>query len=584
MEINNKGFAISGVLYPIFILFIALIFGLVGILASSKSLLDKVKTEIEMELNGVDMNPSIAMIGNDITIATTYQLSVLDGIKAYAFDGKEIGEERIKYTITPSLSVDSNKIIDSSLPGEYNIEYTATDSRGRATVVNRTLRIGTTETYEFAYTGSAATFEALNDGIYVLESWGAEGGGTTEATKGVSLGGKGGYTKGNINLSQGDQFYVFVGQSGGMFTTANIGTSSLYTSKFNGGGSGALDTSEPADIGENGFPGGGATDFRYVKNKIRYVRDYTNGSSANAGNHWVEIEVYSGGVNVASGKPVIGSSAENASYPYSRVTDGITTATSTTYASSIATGLQYVEIDLGAEYEIEYVRVYHYHADGRTYNATKTVLYDESRSFEYEIFDSAHLSTYAETSSGMRHNMDYWNSLGGMKHRIMIAAGGGGGGWSGNGSADQYYAGGGGAGGGLSGLQPSGASSFTVGTQTSGFYFGSGGHGIFGSPPNNNGTGGGGGGYYGGDKGLVFAKPNSSGSGGSSFISGHTGSNAINISGAHTGQPNHFNGFVFTNTVMTAGNASMPNPLGGTQTGHSGNGYARISVLKKINS
>ena len=36
-------------------------------------------------------------------------------------------------------------------------------------------------------------------------------------------------------------------------------------------------------------------------------------------------------------------------------------------------------------------------------------------------------------------------------------------------------------------------------------------------------------------------------------------------------------GKVFTNTVMKAGNESMPSPTGGTETGHSGNGYCKIT-------
>jgi hypothetical protein len=89
---------------------------------------------------------------------------------------------------------------------------------------------------------------------------------------------------------------------------------------------------------------------------------------------------------------------------------------------------------------------------------------------------------------------------------------------------------------------------------------------------------GGGGGYYGGGG---SAHVHSAG-GGSSFISGHTGCNAISESSTssnivHTGQPNHYSGKVFTNTVMKAGNESMPSPTGGTETGHSGNGYCKIT-------
>ena len=89
--------------------------------------------------------------------------------------------------------------------------------------------------------------------------------------------------------------------------------------------------------------------------------------------------------------------------------------------------------------------------------------------------------------------------------------------------------------------------------------------------------GGAGGGWYGGVKGHGRG-----GSGGSSFISGHTGCNAINPStGAHLGASttmtiNNVN-YRFTNTVMKAGNEVMPSPSGGTETGHRGNGYCKIT-------
>mgnify|MGYP001194013928 CR=1 FL=1 len=92
------------------------------------------------------------------------------------------------------------------------------------------------------------------------------------------------------------------------------------------------------------------------------------------------------------------------------------------------------------------------------------------------------------------------------------------------------------------------------------------------------GRAGGGGGYYGG-----YAKK-CAGSGGSSFISGYPGCNAISESSTstniiHTGSPDHYSGYVFTNMQMIAGDSPMPSPAGGTETGHSGNGYARITFI-----
>ena len=48
---NNKGFAVSGVIYSILILFLILIFGVLGILGSRKLILDKLKNDIMNDLN-----------------------------------------------------------------------------------------------------------------------------------------------------------------------------------------------------------------------------------------------------------------------------------------------------------------------------------------------------------------------------------------------------------------------------------------------------------------------------------------------------------------------------------------------------
>ena len=186
-----------------------------------------------------------------------------------------------------------------------------------------------------------------------------------------------------------------------------------------------------------------------------------------------------------------------------------------------------------------------------------------------------------------------WSDLTSLRSRIMVAAGGGGcgGPWS-----DHVNTTVGGYAGGLTGGRGRGLTTYTDGetqcmgaTQTSG---GTTTHYLHGNMPNHYGSfgiasqsydssygGGGGGGWYGGAYGY-----GTGGSGGSSFISGHTGCNAINPStGAHLGASttmtiNNVN-YRFTNTVMKAGNESMPSPTGGTETGHTGNGYARITWM-----
>ena len=186
-----------------------------------------------------------------------------------------------------------------------------------------------------------------------------------------------------------------------------------------------------------------------------------------------------------------------------------------------------------------------------------------------------------------------WKNFESLKSRIIVAGGGGG--------AQHYLLGssGGNAGGLIGGdgnRSSDGWASHlslilpTGGTQTSGgkasysrattAYPGGFGYGGNNEPGDDHG-GGGGGGYYGGGGGAMEAGAVTSGGGGSSFISGYPGCDAISASSTenniiHTGQPNHYSGYVFTDVVMKAGNEVMPSPNGGVETGHTGSGFAII--------
>ena len=193
-----------------------------------------------------------------------------------------------------------------------------------------------------------------------------------------------------------------------------------------------------------------------------------------------------------------------------------------------------------------------------------------------------------------------WNNFSSLKSRIMVAAGGGGSGIYGVGGNAGTFNGYNGTG--TTGSQ--GVAGYGYGaSQTAGgncyitASYSQGGNctGAFGyantttyySSTYVNPGSGGGGGYYGGGSSStgVAGFAGGAGGGGSSFISGHAGCNAIAESSTqskivHTGQPNHYSGYVFTNTIMIAGNASMPNYSGtSTMTGNSGNGYAKITLV-----
>jgi hypothetical protein len=169
-----------------------------------------------------------------------------------------------------------------------------------------------------------------------------------------------------------------------------------------------------------------------------------------------------------------------------------------------------------------------------------------------------------------------WNDATSLRSRLMVAGGGGGSdnAGAGLGAGDD---GSGGWGGGLNGGQPringalQGGTTY-IGTQTSGYAFG------YGGPGTATDTGGGGGGYYGG---KTTGNNNGGAGGGSSFISGHSGCIAKNEDGTNRTDAIHYSGITFTNTVMTAGNASMPNARGtGNVTGNANNGFVRITRVK----
>lgn len=125
--------------------------------------------------------------------------------------------------------------------------------------------------------------------------------------------------------------------------------------------------------------------------KVRYIRDWLNGSTANTGNHWVQIMAYNAaGTNIALNKTVSGGSSDK------RVTNGNTD--SATYVSTAA-GLQHLIVDLGSVQEIQKIKVWHYYADGRTYYATKTECSIDGVNW-FTVFDSAVEGTYKETSAG----------------------------------------------------------------------------------------------------------------------------------------------------------------------------------------
>lgn len=184
------------------------------------------------------------------------------------------------------------------------------------------------------------------------------------------------------------------------------------------------------------------------------------------------------------------------------------------------------------------------------------------------------------------------NDFNGLKSRIMVAGGAGGDSHGGTGGHGGNIIGGngiptnntsywGGIAYGYGGNQNAGGSAGAFNWVTTAPTNGS-----FGQGGKGNGTygGGGGGGYFGGGGSGVSEASRGGAGGGSSFISGYPGCNAIMSTSTSSAiyfsdNPNHYSGYIFTNTQMIQGGSNMPSHSGGIEIGNSGNGYCLISWI-----
>ena len=117
--------------------------------------------------------------------------------------------------------------------------------------------------WEYNYTGKEAELLIKCDGIYKLETWGAQGGGYGSYT-----GGYGAYAIGQIELNAGIKSYINVGGSG---KTGSIGAAGYFTAGgYNGGGS------NTSAIYGYGGTGGGATHIATKSGLLSELSDSLN--------------------------------------------------------------------------------------------------------------------------------------------------------------------------------------------------------------------------------------------------------------------------------------------------------------------
>ena len=143
---------------------------------------------------------------------------------------------------------------------------------------------------------------------------------------------------------------------------------------------------------------------------VRYIKDCTNGNSANAYNQWVEIQAIKDGVNVAKGKTVTGTVNAKSGYAYTKIVDG--DIASSNYAQSNSNGNQCVTVDLGAIYNLDEIAVWHYYTGGRTYNGKVLSVSSDNSTYTTVMVPAANNSP--ETAEGFRVSAYSTNNIDGL--------------------------------------------------------------------------------------------------------------------------------------------------------------------------
>lgn len=424
----------------------------------------------------------------------------------------------------------------------YELDVTQFTATGTMTVsisaYLNTFPIGTVRNYN--YTGAVSEVQLI-PGLYKLQVWGAQGGTYSSYT-----GGNGGYSEGILTLLQALKVYVFVGGQGSR--SGNGGWNG------GGGGSGSASYTSGGTSGSSYMAcGGGGTDIALVTSSMAYSSYRTNRSSESL---LSRIIVAGGG----SGGAYTTRSETTSSTTWETVASGTMTKMFKTADGTWEMQYRGVTIENGATYKIT----------GTSTGTKCGIAWFNGNTWvagKYGISKGASFS-YNDIPSGYTYGVSLYNLNESdpvptftLQKKVTTSS-------TSNTSDYAYgYVGGGTSGGGYQ--------SSYAGSQSS-----AGSGGAFGLGANQQTTGYrhcaacGGGGWYGGGGGLYSdsTKTYVKYSGG--------GSGFVNIAANASYRPSGYTGIQLDSGATYRGDTYFPNTANtGTEYGHSGNGYAKITRL-----
>ena len=427
--------------------------------------------------------------------------------------------------------------------------------------------VGTVLSY--SYTGSYQEV-TLPAGQYKLQCWGAKGGSNAAASSysiTAKAGGKGGYSEGVITLSQVTVFRIYVGGQG-----------SSSAGGFNGGGSTSGSSSySTGTSGQSGYHygtsrmggGGGATDIRLSDGALLsrmivagggsggamcYSKTTTSTSRSETIN-WQYYDEYGGGSKL-NNFTSYSASGGNASWSSSSGADlgGVTLC-----------------LDLSS-YSFPVTVSFKVNSAGGSANLKKAKAVNKTDWTKYssQIVNSGYSGTGTKniTLTDSTYPVLFYycgDNKTSMSITATVRT------WTETSTSTSNDSQVGGVGG---GTQGGGYSTSYVGKQNAAGSGGAFGQGAAQSATNYRYcSGAGGGGWYGG--GTTYSD-----SGTTSCKYGGGGSGFVNTSASAGNRPSGYTGLQLDSGTTYAGNTSFPNTAGtGNETGHSGNGYAKITRL-----
>lgn len=394
--------------------------------------------------------------------------------------------------------------------------------------------------FNFSYTGTVQEV-TLPPGKYKLQCWGAQGGNSSSYS---GVGSKGGYSEGVLTLTETTTLYIFVGGKGASSGNGgwNGGGGSTGQSSYDSGGTYGI--SYPAC-------GGGGTDIATVTSGMAYRSKRNNRTDASLLSRCIVAGGGAGG-SARYTEEEITSTTNKYIYPTTQSGTMNTTVDSINIMNSPAIRSISEKIQLYA---------------GITYTVTCDSNYEFWSTNTISNINTSWYRTYTITptedcmirfSLGLRNDKNATFTPGSENLTITYSESTTSTDTS-SGSSNASQQGGGTSGRGTSpGTQTSGGGEFGKGKnqETTNYRYAS---------------GAGGGGWYGGGSSQSDSSTgqiNSSG-GGSGFV--NTAANA-------SYRPSGYTGLQLDSGNTKDGATSFPSPSGGNETGHSGNGYARITV------